>query len=354
MEFLPSELIQLRDLMREQFSEDELRDLCFALGIEFDNLGGSSIGVKSWELVLTMRRHGRLEELVAYCRRGWPSLDWPVLKKPASDISYDWLKDAVVTTDPDWARYKKPATDGLPERLEELGFARAVKLRLDAALPGQVQPHVSFELAVAFRQTDSPVLKEEDLVMTKSGDLQVEWPEEAESVALRAHVSAPECQIYGNDSWSFRLKKGEDSPVHYFQLTPQQAGRIGIVVTVFQEQEWLGGMRLQTKAQEQVAGKVAVQVYSHSFDPSQDIQVMIADFIRTGFNPDELRQLCFALNVEYDDLPGETHTAKTRELVKYMVRRNRFADLLQECQKQRPFIGWENWANITTGQRARM
>lgn len=338
MEYSPSDLLRIM----ENFNEDELWELCLHLGISYDDLPAESKVGKIRELFLFMERRDRLDELVRFCLLTRPNVVW--LRELGPPVT----KGLLVSAEPPMIGHQENGA------YDPSGYYNRVKLRLDAALPGEVQQQVSFELAIAIRQPDSPVLQENDLDKTTSGDLQVEWPEDASSAALRVHVSAPECQIYGNDSWSFRLKKGEDSPVYYFQLTPQQVGRIGIVVTVFQEQEWLGGMRLQTKAQEQVAGKVAVQVYSRSFGPSQDIQVMIADFIRAGFSPDELRQLCFALNVEYDDLPGETHTAKTRELVKYMVRRNRFVDLLQECQKQRLFIGWENWANITTGQRARV
>lgn len=344
MEFSPIDLRQLRDLIREHFSEDELRYLCISLGIEFDNLGGFSIGAKSWELVLYMRRHGRLDELVDLCRQVRPSLDWP--RKPAPSV----------------AEPSTPGTLGqfiiiggfVGAKRASIGYNEGAKIgrrvihRLDAALPAQVQRYVSFELAVAIRRPGSPVLQEDDLDKTKSGNLQVEWPEEAGSIALRVQVSAPECQIHGDDSWSFRLKKRQDSPVHYFQLTPKQTGRIGMVITVYQEQEWLGGTRLHTMAQEQVAGKVAVQVYSRPIDNFHNVQVGMALTVRTLFSPAELRQLCFTLKVPYDDLPGETHTELARELVTYMVRHGRFIDLIQQCQQERPHEDWEELAGIVT------
>jgi hypothetical protein len=43
--------------------------------------------------------------------------------------------------------------------------------------------------------------------------------------------------------------------------------------------------------------------------------------LHTRFDQEELRTLCFKLGVNYDDLRGEGHSAKARELVLYMSRR---------------------------------
>jgi hypothetical protein len=46
-----------------------------------------------------------------------------------------------------------------------------------------------------------------------------------------------------------------------------------------------------------------------------------------GFSLDDLRTLCFHLQIEYDDLPGEGRAAKARELVKQMQLTKRLDDL---------------------------
>ncbi len=46
------------------------------------------------------------------------------------------------------------------------------------------------------------------------------------------------------------------------------------------------------------------------------------------YNLEELAQLCFALNVDYDELAGQTKSAKTRELVQFMGRRGRLDELI--------------------------
>jgi DNA-binding NarL/FixJ family response regulator len=48
--------------------------------------------------------------------------------------------------------------------------------------------------------------------------------------------------------------------------------------------------------------------------------VALTDFIHAAFNPAELKTLCFALDINYDDLPGDTHQMKVVELVLYCER----------------------------------
>ncbi len=59
------------------------------------------------------------------------------------------------------------------------------------------------------------------------------------------------------------------------------------------------------------------------------------------FNREEMRSLCFLLNVEYDDLPGEGREDKARELVRYLNRRGHVSDLVQRCSELRPHIVWD-------------
>lgn len=58
------------------------------------------------------------------------------------------------------------------------------------------------------------------------------------------------------------------------------------------------------------------------------------------FDEEELRTLCYDLDVSYDDLKGGTRTARARELVAYLERRERLADLIRIGKLQRPDIDW--------------
>jgi hypothetical protein len=231
-----------------------------------------------------------------------------------------------------------------------LGAGKPHSLRLDTALPSQVQQHLSFELAVAVKQPSSPVLDEEDLDKIKSGDLRVVWPEDVHSIGLSIHVIAPECFI-PRDGCSFWLYKGEDSPVIYFQLTPQQIGRIGIVVTVYQQMDWLGGIRLHTVARQQVVGNVDVSTYSRPVGQNRQAQVDVAQKIEELFTSAQLYTLCFDLGVNNDNLEGTTLALRARSLVIEMVKRGRFHELVRACQELRDNVDWEALAGIVPAGR---
>ncbi len=58
------------------------------------------------------------------------------------------------------------------------------------------------------------------------------------------------------------------------------------------------------------------------------------------FDEEELRSLCFDLDVNYDGLPGKGTEAKSRELILFMRRRQRLVDLLAACRQARPEVDW--------------
>jgi hypothetical protein len=67
-------LVQLRQLLTERFDNAELRDLCFDLNIDFQNLPGEAKNEKVRELIVHCERHGRTAELWQRCRELRPYL----------------------------------------------------------------------------------------------------------------------------------------------------------------------------------------------------------------------------------------------------------------------------------------
>ncbi|MBE2223445.1 MAG: leucine-rich repeat domain-containing protein [Anaerolineae bacterium] len=61
----------------------------------------------------------------------------------------------------------------------------------------------------------------------------------------------------------------------------------------------------------------------------------LQESLLAAYNLEGLMQLCFELAVEYDDLPGQTKSAKTRELVLFMGRNGRL-DELEAQLRERP------------------
>jgi len=64
----------------------------------------------------------------------------------------------------------------------------------------------------------------------------------------------------------------------------------------------------------------------------------LREILATRFNESELRTLCFDLDVEYDDLPGEGISDKARELVAYLERHGRISELVTIVQQKRPDV----------------
>ena len=138
-------------------------------------------------------------------------------------------------------------------------------LRVDAAVPEQVFVGRTFDLAVAIKQLASPRLAAQDLTHVESGEVQVVAEQNIPWVNLRVEVDAPDCTIEGKRSILFRLIRGQDSPLFYFRLKPNRAGALSLVVTVYQEDYWLGSARVNTVAADHTpppAGQVSITVAS--------------------------------------------------------------------------------------------
>jgi hypothetical protein len=69
------------------------------------------------------------------------------------------------------------------------------------------------------------------------------------------------------------------------------------------------------------------------------------------FNLEELRTLCFDMSIKYEDLPGDTITAKARELVIFCYRYGRIPQLLDICKQQRQDVKWDHPAQATVSDQ---
>lgn len=67
-------LQRLRNMLSTGFNLDELKSLCFELGIDYENLGGQGKSGKTRELVGYMDRRGRIEDLARAAARMRPEL----------------------------------------------------------------------------------------------------------------------------------------------------------------------------------------------------------------------------------------------------------------------------------------
>jgi hypothetical protein len=67
-------LVDLRENIVEYFSTSDLKDLCFDLAIDYDSLPGDAKSDKSREIIVYMKKHNRLEQLINYCTRLRPHM----------------------------------------------------------------------------------------------------------------------------------------------------------------------------------------------------------------------------------------------------------------------------------------
>jgi Effector-associated domain 7 len=57
-------------------NDEELRELCFELRVDYENLGGEGKKGKARELIADLDRHHRLHELVELGERLRPDISW--------------------------------------------------------------------------------------------------------------------------------------------------------------------------------------------------------------------------------------------------------------------------------------
>lgn len=70
---------QIRLLLAEYFSLEELNCLVFDLGVNIDAIAGESIDEKALQVVRYCDRRGLLDTLINLCQAQRPHAPWPVL-----------------------------------------------------------------------------------------------------------------------------------------------------------------------------------------------------------------------------------------------------------------------------------
>ena len=76
---LDSLIVHLHRLLVTHYDVEELRTLCFQLGIAYDDLPGTTKSGRARELLLFLQRRQRLPELVDRGKRERPEIPWPDL-----------------------------------------------------------------------------------------------------------------------------------------------------------------------------------------------------------------------------------------------------------------------------------
>ena len=155
------------------------------------------------------------------------------------------------------------------------------RIRLDVATPAQVQVDEPFDLAVAVRQPDAPVLAIDDLPKVVSGEGSVFRPADETILKYRIEVTGANCTVEPSH-YVILLRKDDNSPPRYFQVTAHKPGQQTVNVNAYQEGEVLAAqtrLRLEVliSAQAPVSTRAQLVVTSLSTDPLKGLKGPVVD-----------------------------------------------------------------------------
>jgi hypothetical protein len=77
-------------------------------------------------------------------------------------------------------------------------------------------------------------------------------------------------------------------------------------------------------------------------NPNQKINVnKLYQLVTQHFSQEEVKGLCFALDIDHEIIPPIGKFHYTRELINLIKRHNRLTEFLQKCREERPSVEWE-------------
>ncbi len=103
-------------------------------------------------------------------------------------------------------------------------------------------------------------------------------------------------------------------------------------------------LRYGTNSQRQTLRSLLIQMSDAArkeaaLEPKRPIAGLA--LIDESFNKEELRELCFHLSIDYDNLGDGGKRDKARELIELCQRENRLDDLTTLCQERSPYRNWD-------------
>lgn len=69
-------------------------------------------------------------------------------------------------------------------------------------------------------------------------------------------------------------------------------------------------------------------------------RVQLFKLMDKHLSEEDVKNAMFDLSMDYETIPGDTKTAKIRELILHMQRRERLAELLTYCQREHTYANW--------------
>lgn len=120
-------LERFRHGITAHFNENELRTLCFDLGIDYESLGPGGKESKVRGLIEYCVRRDRIPSLLKYCNRVRPNIGWP-------DLTQLQIALAELTT-PDTHDYQKPVNKDSKEQVAQKRSGDSFRVQIDGVGP---------------------------------------------------------------------------------------------------------------------------------------------------------------------------------------------------------------------------
>lgn len=76
----------------------------------------------------------------------------------------------------------------------------------------------------------------------------------------------------------------------------------------------------------------------------------LVEFMARHFNDEEIKDVCFRMQIEYNDLAAEGRSGKIRELVLFVERHGRVQELHKLVRKLRPRLPWNDTLTEEAGE----
>lgn len=86
------QLAELRQVLSDYFSEEEIRTLCFDLSIDYDDLPATGKANKIRELIKYLERRDGIQDLESAVRRQRPNIPWDDASEPSTELSSSQTK----------------------------------------------------------------------------------------------------------------------------------------------------------------------------------------------------------------------------------------------------------------------
>ena len=156
-----------------------------------------------------------------------------------------------------------------------------------------------------------------DYALPSASDLLQEWQE-------RKGVSVRETQ----DSYTFRQSCEQDPADIYIIYGRGVRSNSGSAIAIGKGDSLSAKDMAEWKTQKRV-------------EWTQELLIELRQLLSLRFSEEELRTLCFEMNIDYDSLPGAGRDSKARELIGYFQRRDSLDALIEAGKRQRPDVPWD-------------